>query len=195
MNSEAVRVEEASVTFHQPASMRGFDKIVHKCVRSATTVVKKTSCFSEQSRNYAHVQFNRNRRFIHSHNGVASGRMDYVRGWAYQQCLLDRRLKALRHFINEKQDEKQDDSDLFQEMEMRDTDRILMFEHDHVYTLGRGADEDNLTFLDHIEGEGGEEARRRLSRKTRGRDSCRLGSEIMKPPANSTLHDAVNYIG
>ena len=190
MNSEAVRVEEASVTFHQPASMRGFDKIVHKCVRSATTVVKKTSCFSEQSRNYAHVQFNRNRRFIHSHNGVASGRMDYVRGWAYQQCLLDRRLKALRH-VNEKKGE--DDSDLFQEM--RDTDRILMFEHDHVYTLGRGADEDNLTFLDHIEGEGGEEARRRLSRKTRGRDSCRLGSEIMKPPANSTLHDAVNYIG
>ena len=180
--------------------MRGFDKIVHQCVRSATTctVVKKTSYFSEQSRNYAHVQFN-HRRFIHSHNGVASGRMDYVRGWAYQQCLLDRRLKALRYFINEKQDkdedEDEDDSDLFQEMEMRDTDRILMFEHDHVYTLGRGADEDNLTFLDHIEGEDGEEARRRLSRKTRGRDSCRLGSEIMKPPANSTLHAAVNYIG
>jgi len=52
-------------------------------------------------------------------------------------------------------------------------DTILLFEHEPVYTLGRGASEDHLTFLDN-EIDGGIEKRRRLNRKYRGDDASRL---------------------
>ena len=48
-----------------------------------------------------------------------------------------------------------------------------MFEHQPVYTLGRGATEDYLTFLNN-EADGGLEKRTRLSRKYRGEDASRL---------------------
>ena len=54
-----------------------------------------------------------------------------------------------------------------------DRDWLLLFEHEPVYTLGRGASEEHLTFLDK-EVDGGAEKRRRLSRKYRGADASRL---------------------
>ena len=55
-------------------------------------------------------------------------------------------------------------------------DRILLFEHNPVYTLGRGADENHLAFLDcDPDGEdAAAEKRRKLSRKARGPGSARL---------------------
>ena len=55
-------------------------------------------------------------------------------------------------------------------------DRILLFEHNPVYTLGRGADENHLAFLD-SDPDGADaaaEKRRKLSRKARGPGSARL---------------------
>ncbi len=124
---------------------------------------------------------------VNYHNGFAFGRIDYVRGWAYQQYLLDQRLR-----------EQTELSFSSNNCELNnDVDRILLFEHNHVYTLGRGANEENLTFLDQIPD--GDEARYRLSRKTRGSDSCRLGAEIMKAVRefsnfDYTLEEAVNQV-
>ena len=53
-----------------------------------------------------------------------------------------------------------------------DRDVILLLEHDHVYTLGRGADENHLTFLQDHQDE--TELRQRLARTNRGPGSARL---------------------
>ena len=64
--------------------------------------------------------------------------------------------------------------------EDRDTDvnrdRILLFEDNPVYTLGRGADEKHLAFLDSDPDgkEAANEKRQKLSRKARGPESARL---------------------
>ena len=52
-----------------------------------------------------------------------------------------------------------------------DTDIVLLFEHTPVYTLGRGADENHLTFLQKEENFA---IRQKLSRKNRGVGSARL---------------------
>jgi len=167
------------------------DREMRRCERIRRALSQKPASrnhFSDCSKK--HVEVAHHKHIIDSHNGVISGRMDYVRGWAYQQHLLDRRLQSQREQKNAStstglQERTHDDHDV---------DRILMFEHNHVYTLGRGADEENLTFLDKVHN--GKESRRRLSRKNRGPDSCRLGAEIMKAaPSNSTLEEAVRLIG
>jgi|EP00979_Chaetoceros_neogracilis_P017560 lipoate-protein ligase B len=113
--------------------------------------------------------------------------MDYVRGWAYQQCYLDRRLRVQRehkHLIPT--------ADSSPEYDLFDRDRILLLEHNHVYTLGRGADEGNLTFLDtHPDGD---EIKKRLSRKTRGPESCRLDASLLRYVPNSSIQDDINSI-
>ena len=72
--------------------------------------------------------------------------MDYRKSWAWQHLLLSRRLAARRQGV------------------VDDGDVVLLFEHKPVYTLGRGADENHLTFLqpDDVE------RRQALSRKNRG---------------------------
>lgn len=113
--------------------------------------------------------------------------MDYVRGWAYQQCYLDRRLRVQRehrHLLPIASPSP--------EHGLFDRDRIMLLEHNHVYTLGRGADEANLTFLDNIPD--GDDIKNRLSRKARGPESCRLDASLMRHIPNSTIKDDINRI-
>ena len=129
-------------------------------------------------------------------------RMDYVRGWAFQQTFLDRRLQAKRRHANKMEgigssnqkiissENKDEDEDKDEERE-NDRDRILLFEHEHVYTLGRGADEGNLSFLDN-EIDGGAESRRRLKRGSRDSDSCRIGAERLNSKADGSIKEIVD---
>jgi lipoyl(octanoyl) transferase len=92
--------------------------------------------------------------------------MDYVRGWAWQQLLLNRRLDARRRLDGEDAPWDPDDPDI-----------VMLLEHQHVYTLGRGADERHLTFLCDDKPDDPrrrEEDRRRLARTARGPGSARL---------------------
>lgn len=62
------------------------------------------------------------------HSGLSGGLMPYIRGHAWQTGLLHQMLSFPSH-----------SSSL--------CDRLLIFEHDPVYTLGRGANEQHLLFL------------------------------------------------
>mmetsp|Transcript_28277 Transcript_28277/g.41518 ORF Transcript_28277/g.41518 Transcript_28277/m.41518 type:complete len:364 (+) Transcript_28277:24-1115(+) len=99
-------------------------------------------------------------------SALSAGPIPYEKGWAWQQVLLSRRMNYMR--MQEKQETSPDGNYTEQ-----DKDWILMFEHQPVYTLGRGATEDYLTFLNN-EADGGLEKRTRLSRKYRGEDASRL---------------------
>jgi len=79
------------------------------------------------------------------------------------------------------------------EYELFDRDRILILEHNHVYTLGRGADENNLAFLENasIHHTVKDDIRKRLCRKTRGQSSCRLDASLMNRAPGSTIKNDV----
>ena len=132
----------------------------------------------------------RNFHTIHVHSGITSGcRMDYVRGWAYQQCYLDRRLQVQREHREIPTNAKPSP-----EHELVDRDRILILEHNHVYTLGRGSCENNLAFLENasIPQTVKDDIRKRLSRKARGQDSCRLDASLMnrnRDPSSTIKND------
>lgn len=114
------------------------------------------------------------------HHGSTTQKLSYFRGWAYQQVFLNRRIQYKRE---SKQLLVNDDSLMMEDL---DRDRILFFEHDHVYTLGRGADEKNLTFLS-------EHDRQRLCRKNRNGDgsSSRLFGDSILNKRRIHLQDRV----
>jgi len=87
--------------------------------------------------------------------------IDYSRSWAWQQILLSRRLALRRAAKTAGTDNVPAD----------DNDIVLMFEHAPVYTLGRGADENYLTFL---QNDGDENMKHNLSRSYHGAGSARL---------------------
>jgi len=114
----------------------------------------------------------------------------YPRGHAWQHAFLNQRIELQRQ---QQKNECSNDGNVVEQSDVGgDMDRMLFFQHDPVYTLGRGADENNLVFLNEEEEEiidaedevehGGisnrrsdrEKQRARLSRKARGKDSARL---------------------
>jgi lipoyl(octanoyl) transferase len=103
------------------------------------------------------------------------GCIDYARGWAWQQFLLSRRLSHRRSLALASDPSSSSLSSLpanqREAQEAVDKDIILFFEHTPVYTLGRGADENHLTFLQKEENFA---IREQLSRKNRGVGSARL---------------------
>ena len=113
------------------------------------------------------------RRMANVFSSLDSGLIAYDKGWAWQQVLLNRRLEYQRRLETDRTTFVDDNGDSY--------DDILLLEHDPVYTLGRGADEENLTFLDK-EPDGGIMIRKRLSRKSRGSESARLSIDKAQRP-------------
>jgi lipoyl(octanoyl) transferase len=99
---------------------------------------------------------------VHARSALDHGCIDYVRGWAWQHYILNRRLVLRRLQQQQQQQEHAIDED---------PDMLLLFQHKPVYTLGRGADENHLTFLQESHHQ---ESRERLSRRSRGAGSARL---------------------
>jgi len=121
-------------------------------------------------------------------NGL-SQKMDYYRGWAWQQSLLNRRLAFQRsqRLGSEYSDYIYDEDD--------ECDQVLLFEHNPAYTLGRGANENNLIFLD-SEPDGGASSRQKLSRKARGPESCRLSVDRLRTGCrHMSLREEVHSMG
>jgi len=124
------------------------------------------------------------------HDGYSSGLVNYSKGWAWQHTLLNGRLNHQR-----KQQQQATSTTLNTNDENDiDVDRLLLLEHNHVYTLGRGANEEHLTFLN---GEK-EEMRWKLSRKARGKRSARLSVDRLQQQEddkkNQSIQDEVNQL-
>lgn len=127
--------------------------------------------------------------------------IDYRRGWAWQQLLLNRRLDARRRLASE----GEGSSHPLSAREDRlvgadDPDIVMLLEHQHVYTLGRGADEKHLTFLRGIKQDDPrhrEEDRRRLARTSRGPGSARLSLDRRQcnvPASDPSIEAAVERL-
>ena len=152
----------------------------------------------------------------HVRSALSAGPLPYERGWAWQHVLLNRRLTHMRQQQKKLQQQQQSDeqklmiattptseTSTIQRHDHHDSDWILLFEHTPVYTLGRGATEDYLTFLN-TEPDGGVEKKRRLCRKYRGHDASRLNidkslqnvqfagvEEEVNHHSNSSIHSSV----
>lgn len=112
-------------------------------------------------------------------SALSAGPVPYEKGWAWQHVLLNRRLNYMRMQQQQKLETASDGN-----IE-HDKDWILMFEHQPVYTLGRGATEEYLTFLNN-EPDGGLEKRKRLGRKYRGEDASRLNIDRFQQHTTDT---------
>jgi lipoate-protein ligase B len=123
---------------------------------------------------------------VRIHNLLHQGCLPYPKTWAYQLYLLNHRLEERRRQqqqdqqLKEENQQQQSSSDNF-----HDQDCVLLLEHSHVYTLGRGADETHLTFLQQQDDDSSSDdkssystsisaALQKLSRKARGEGTARL---------------------
>ena len=133
--------------------------------------LKETNILNRKRRRLSTPPFGKSTIMVH--NFLSYGLLPYTEGWAWQQTILLKRLEFEKsppheyiHTVN---------------------DHILFFQHNPVYTLGRGADERNLTFLDQKD-YCNEQIRQKLSRKSRGKGSARLS--IDKPKEIATVENA-----
>ena len=120
---------------------------------------------------------NKNHHHHHHHDSIIrksnASLIPYHRSWAWQNWLLHQRLRSRRRQVETLQPPEPQQEP--QQHNHYDRDMILLLEHDHVYTLGRGADENHLTFLqDDDHNEDNNIFRQRLSRTSRGPGSARL---------------------
>ncbi len=90
------------------------------------------------------------------HNLLDHGCLSYPQTWAFQQILLHKRLQQRKHGSSE------------------NGDCVVILEQAPVYTLGRGADENHLTFCNNKEYASEIE---KLSRKVRGQGTARLSMD------------------
>jgi lipoyl(octanoyl) transferase len=96
------------------------------------------------------------RHVVKLYNILHQGCIQYESSWAWQQILLHRRLQSKRRRQQDDKTVEQSSLQLQQQQHLHHShdddddnagDCILMLEHSPVYTLGRGADENHLTFL------------------------------------------------
>mmetsp|Transcript_22849 Transcript_22849/g.55085 ORF Transcript_22849/g.55085 Transcript_22849/m.55085 type:complete len:395 (+) Transcript_22849:193-1377(+) len=151
-----------------------------------------------------------NRNVARVKSALSAGPLPYERGWAWQHVLLNRQLGHMRRMQRLVEQQQNDDgtssnnrSDesvtlIDSDANCNDTDWLLLFEHKPVYTLGRGASEDHLTFLDNEpDKEKAQEQRRRLGRKYRGEDASRLTIDRQserKMSQTMTVEEEVDHI-
>ena len=136
-----------------------------------------------------------NKHTAHVRSALSSGPLPYEKGWAWQHVMLHRRLNYLRQ-MEKRSTAAITDNSKHQHHDENDNDCILLFEHEPVYTLGRGASEDHLTFINN-EIDGGADKRRRLNRTYRGKDASRLNIDNQNLQSSSesmSLEDEVNHL-
>ncbi|KAG7365300.1 lipoate-protein ligase B [Nitzschia inconspicua] len=110
-----------------------------------------TSCTLDDNNPFDGIHSAPSRRHVVKlYNALDQGLMHYETSWAWQQVLLSRRLqskqaKRLQLSSSSDDDNNKDQDDVV--CEHANGDCVLMLEHAPVYTLGRGADENHLTFF------------------------------------------------
>lgn len=160
------------------------------------------------------------------HNALHRGCLSYAQTWAWQHVLLSQRLEEERRCRQKRSNHqgmvehrRHDDDE--NHHGHNNGDCLLILEHAPVYTLGRGADENHLAFLnddnDHshkiddidersdIDVETGTAAaarireRERLSRKARGPGTARLSldrhvEEQLRIKTTTTIQDTIDEL-
>jgi lipoate-protein ligase B len=184
-------VKEESQAGAEKMRIRAWNDHLRKCSRVSQWQPRKTplprfrfsSSLSEQSTSSTTASAPS----VQVHSSLHLGCIDYAKSWAWQHVLLSRRLHQRRTEQPE------------------DGDSVLFLEHHPVYTLGRGADENHLTFMMHDDDASSSEEQKflikevqtKLSRKVRGLGTARLAVDRSvddKSLAAMSLTDAVESL-